>query len=325
MRRPPPLTDLPRFPIVGGTALLAAGVTAAYQGWLGPKVDISVIREGPAIIEKWELWRLVTPVLPHGGPLHLIFNVIWLWNLGAVVEETFGHARTLAIVLLLALGSCAAEYALFYGGVGLSGVVYGLFGMLWVLDRRDERFRGAMDRGTALFMVGWFFLCIVTTAAGVMDVANVAHGVGAVLGALLGFAIAPRQRIVRILGAAALVLLVGASVAGALFGRPWVNVTKTERGYELARLGARDLEKNRDEDAVRRLRQAVRADEEQDWAWYNLGVAYTRLGMYEEAAHAFERAAQLDSNDPDYAGAAARARARAAAGKAERKSDDGAR
>ena len=308
MRRPPPLSDLPRFPVIGGVALLAVGVTAA---WHAGKVDISPILEGPEMVEKWQLWRLVTPVLPHGGVVHLVFNLLMLWRFGTVVEETFGHARTFAIVLLLALGSCGAEYALFHGGVGLSGVVYGLFGMLWVLHRRDPRFADAMDQPTAAAMVGWFFFCIVTTVTGVMPIANAAHGVGAVMGALLGLAIAGRRTAARALGAAGIALVVAASVAGAMFGRPWVNLTK-EWGEEWAHIGYDDLAANRVEDPARAPRRAVRIDDEQAWAWYNLGVAYNRLHLDEEAAGAFARAAQLEPGNQDYSGAATRARARAA-------------
>ena len=79
-----------------------------------------------------------------------------------------------------------AEQALFYGGVGLSGVVYGLFGLLWVLSRRDSRFRDAMDRQTVQLMVAWFFLCIVLTITGAWKVANVAHGAGCVASGACG-------------------------------------------------------------------------------------------------------------------------------------------
>ena len=303
MRPPPPLSALPRFPIIGGIALLAVVVTVA---WHTKRIDISPLLEGPQI-RHGQVWRLVTPILPHGNAIHLIFNLYWLWAFGTLVEETFGHVKTLLIILLFAVGSAGAEYALMHGGVGLSGVNYGFFGMLWVLSRRDKRFEDAVDANTIRLLVGWFFLCIVTTVAGVMPVANIAHGVGAILGALLGFVISEPRRAVRTGSAAALALLVATSAAGAAYGRPWVNLTKA-RGDEWARIGTDDLTAGRTEQAVLHLRKAVQIDDQQAWAWFNLGIAYDDAGLPDESREAFEHAAQLEPANPDYAKAAGRRR-----------------
>jgi len=45
---------------------------------------------------------------------------------------------------------------------GAFRVGYGLFGLLWVLSRRDERFRDSIDPRTVVVFVVWFF-CIATT------------------------------------------------------------------------------------------------------------------------------------------------------------------
>jgi membrane associated rhomboid family serine protease len=65
-------------------------------------------------------------------------------------------------------------------------VVYGFFGFLWVLQRRDPRFADAMDDRTAGLFVAWFFLCILLTVSQVLRVGNVAHASGAAIGALVG-------------------------------------------------------------------------------------------------------------------------------------------
>jgi membrane associated rhomboid family serine protease len=154
---------------------------------LGGKVDISPLYES-AEIRRGQLWRLVTSIFPHIDILHLAFNLYWLWVLGTVVERVYGHAKTILLLALLAVGSNSLDFAFDQGGVGLSGVGYGLFGLLCVLSERDERFRGAIDRRTVQLFVGWFFICIVTTLTHTFVVANVAHGAGAILGALAGLA-----------------------------------------------------------------------------------------------------------------------------------------
>jgi len=301
MRPPPPPSQLPRYPVVGGLALLAIAVTLAK--W-GEHVDVRpLVLVEEVILRHGQWWRLLTTILPHGSPMHLVFNVYWLWVFGTLVEEEFGHARTLGIILLFAAGSSAADYALSYGGIGLSGVGYGLFGLLWVLSRYDPRFRGAVDQGTVLMFTAWFFLCIVLTYTGSMNVANVAHGAGALLGAALGVAIARRRQ--RAFWGGALALFTAASVAAAGYGRQYVNVTRA-RGEELAQLGLEDLVAGRNAPAASRLAEAVRVDDRQSWAWFNLGVARERLGQPAEARAAFERAADLEPGSPKYRAAAGR-------------------
>src|SRR5436309_2497422 len=83
--------------------------------------------------------------------------------------------------------SGALEFGFSDGGVGLSGVGYGLFGLLWILSKRDHRFADAVDARTIQTFIIWFFVCIATTIMHVMQVANIAHGGGAALGILTGY------------------------------------------------------------------------------------------------------------------------------------------
>ncbi|HZF49122.1 MAG TPA: rhomboid family intramembrane serine protease [Polyangiaceae bacterium] len=220
MRSPPPITNFIAYPVTAGIGLLAIAVTGLDL--LGGR-SIAALTMG---VEAFggEPWRLVTSVLPHGGALHLLFNVYWLWVLGTLVEEVFGHARMLLLLVLFAAGSAAAEFAIFEGGIGLSGVVYGLVGLSYVLSRRDRRFADAMDARTAQLFVLWFFFCIGATVAGLLRIANVAHGVGAVLGGLAGLAIAgrPGQRALWIGAIAGVIAL---SFACATVLRPHVNMS----------------------------------------------------------------------------------------------------
>ncbi|MGH6800358.1 MAG: rhomboid family intramembrane serine protease, partial [Methylocella sp.] len=85
----PKLTELPRYPVIAGTAALAVGVTIAW--WA--KIDISPLFAN-AEIRRGELWRLVTSIFPHIDILHLAFNIYWLWVFGTLVEKVYGHLKT---------------------------------------------------------------------------------------------------------------------------------------------------------------------------------------------------------------------------------------
>lgn len=292
MRPPPKLAEIPRYPVVAGTALLAIGVTAAW--WA--KVDVSPLLE-TAMIRRGELWRLVTSIFPHAGILHLAFNVYWLWVFGTLVEEVYGPLRTAALILLFAVGPGAWEFGFAVGGIGLSGVGYGLFGLLWILSLYDERFRNAMDRRTVEIFVVWFFFCIAATVANVLPVANIAHGAGAVLGILTGFAIVrPGRRGVLTAGIAALCLF---GLWAATLGRPRINLSG-KAGYEEARWGYEALVAQRNQEAVRWFRDAVAYQPKNGGFWYDLGIAYQGLGDNPAAAAAYREGADLGEAQAQY-------------------------
>jgi membrane associated rhomboid family serine protease len=294
MRPPPPLSDIGRFPVVGGTALLALAATVAWKA--KTNLDVDALTEGPEIA-LGEYWRLVTSILLHVSPFHLIFNLYWLWVLGSLLESIFGHFKMLAIIVMLAVGSGAAEYAFLRGGVGLSGVGYGLVGLLWILSRYDPRFEDAIDKNTVVLFGAWFLICIVLTESGIMPVGNIAHGAGAVLGAALGYAIAG-PKVWRIPAAVGLAVLLAGSVLGATIFRPDLNVS-THRGLAESRLGYKLLESGDNAGAEKVYRLAVRYRPSDPDCWRNLGVAVHRLGRTSEAQEIWAHEQKLRLQSPD--------------------------
>ncbi|HEY0701984.1 MAG TPA: rhomboid family intramembrane serine protease [Candidatus Acidoferrales bacterium] len=288
----PRYSEFMQYPVVSATAALAVAVTLAW--WA--KVDISTLFASPQI-GRGQWWRLLTSVLPHINLFHLIFNLSWLWVLGTKIEKIFGHLNTVLLFLILGLGSNAFQYALDEPGVGLSGIGYGLFGLLWVLSARDPRFAGAMDKSTVNLFVGWFFLCVVLTATHVWNVGNIAHGAGAIFGILIGFAIAiPRLRPSLTL---VVVLLSAFSVWGSAWGRPKINFS-SNAGWEEAHFAYLAMQDGNYADAVRWSLDSLRYRPNDAPTWYNLGVAYENLGQSDQAYSAYDKAAKLDPNNTDY-------------------------
>ena len=131
-----------------------------------------------------QVWRLVTPAFIHFGVIHLIFNLLWVKDLGSVIERREGSLPLALLFLGLAVTSGLGQYLVggpFFGG--MSGVVYGWFGYVWLRGLGDRRSGYFMPQQTALLMLVWFVLCLVGV---IPNVANTAHGVGLAVGALWG-------------------------------------------------------------------------------------------------------------------------------------------
>jgi membrane associated rhomboid family serine protease len=271
------IRDAARFPVVTATLAASLVATIAYLTH-APEAEWLLCR---ATLRSGELWRLVTSALVHSSAMHLAFNAYWLWRLGTRTEEILGSARTLLLFVFLAIGSSAAQYALDAGGVGLSGVGYGLVAYLFVAGRRDPRLR-IVDERTALLFAAWGVFCVITTVTGVLRVGNVAHASGALLGAILG----TRWRVAAVLPWAL-------ALAGAIWLRPYINLCSTAFLDE-AHAGYDALEVGRPAAAVGWFTDALRMNPVDAIAWHDLGIAYHRVGRDREARVAQHRAAELD-------------------------------
>jgi GlpG protein len=139
----------------------------------------------PVEIAHGEVWRLLTPIFIHFGIMHLVFNLLWLKELGTAIEMKLGTMFLLTFVLVTGVISNIAQ--LIYAGPifgGMSGVVYGLLGFVWMKSKFDPGSGFYLDRQTVIMMLGWFVLCAVNI---IPHVANGAHGAGLALGIIWGF------------------------------------------------------------------------------------------------------------------------------------------
>jgi GlpG protein len=137
-----------------------------------------------------QYWRLVTPVFLHFEWLHIVFNCLWLWELGRRVEHVLRHFNTVMLFLVIAVVSNVSQFV--FGGAGLfggmSGVVYGLLGFSWVAPLLQPRWQIQPSSPVMLFMVGWLVACMVgiVEQLGFGAIANAAHVGGLLCGVLLG-------------------------------------------------------------------------------------------------------------------------------------------
>jgi GlpG protein len=151
----------------------------AVKGIYWPISQLTEIRQG-------QVWRLLTPILIHYGLLHLVFNMFWLRDLGFMIEGQKGAWWLVILVLVIGIPSNLAQYVMAgpsFGG--MSGVVYGLFGYVWMKGKFSPHEGMALHPHTVIYMVVWFILCF-TPLMG--HIANTAHAVGLIVGVVIGSA-----------------------------------------------------------------------------------------------------------------------------------------
>ena len=137
-------------------------------------------------------WRLFTPMLLHFGLLHIAFNMIWWIELGRIIESRQSSLRLLAVALVTAALSALAQFlATDHRFGGMSGVVFGLLGYLWIYGQVHPRSGLVLRREIVIFMLGWLVFCYVF-----LDdfVANEAHLFGLLSGCAMGAVLGLHER-----------------------------------------------------------------------------------------------------------------------------------
>ena len=136
-------------------------------------------------IARGQVWRLITPIFLHLGILHLLFNLFWVRDLGAMIESQRGTWTMLALVLLAAVLGNLAQY--YWSGPwfgGLSGVNYALFGYIWIKQRFEPQLGLGVSQETVWIMMGWLLVCM---TGWIGDIANAAHLMGLLCGAAFAY------------------------------------------------------------------------------------------------------------------------------------------
>lgn len=139
-------------------------------------------------VRQGQIWRLFTPIFIHYGPVHLIFNMLWFYQLGSMIEARQNSLFLLAFIAVSAALSNLAQYYFAGPGFGgMSGVVYALAGYIWIRGKYDRSSGLFLDRQSIVILVVWLFICF---TGKVGPVANAAHAGGLIVGMAWGGAAA---------------------------------------------------------------------------------------------------------------------------------------
>jgi rhomboid protease GluP len=136
-------------------------------------------------------WTLLTAIYLHGNLLHILFNVLWIRQLGPAVEQLYGAARLVSIFTISGVtGFLASNLVGVPITVGASGSIFGLLGAMVAYGRRRGGTFGAM----ILRQYGQWALILFVFGFLMSGVNNFAHAGGFVGGVAVGLVVSVAER-----------------------------------------------------------------------------------------------------------------------------------
>ncbi|AEF93344.1 Peptidase S54, rhomboid domain protein [Desulfotomaculum nigrificans CO-1-SRB] len=195
-----------RFPIVTVTIILLNALVFFYEQSLGPYVDQLIMTFGvtPAHIFEYsltgQLILLTTAMFLHGGWMHFLGNMLYLWIFGDNVEDRLGRLRFLLFYLIT--GYIATIAHVFHDPtstsplIGASGAIAGVLGGYFILYPHARVltlvpifiFISIIHIPALVFLGLWFLLQVyyqTMSLEGGQTVAFLAHIAGFAAGAIL--------------------------------------------------------------------------------------------------------------------------------------------
>ena len=135
-------------------------------------------------------WRLLTPMLIHFSWLHIVFNLLWVWEIGRRIEVINGAMALFWVAAVASVMANVTQFMMsgpgFFGG--MSGVVFGLLGHSLVWSRLVPKRTAGVANGIYIFML--IYLAVGFTGAidllGLGKLANGAHLGGLIAGLVTG-------------------------------------------------------------------------------------------------------------------------------------------
>lgn len=196
---------LTRYSTPAVTLIIILANTAIFlYEWVQPYYLRNVFIEHYGLVpDRLHLSALVTSMFLHGGWLHLIGNMWFLWVFGSHIEDAIGSAKYAILYLLCGIAAAVVQVIAMAGSpvptIGASGAIAGIMGAFLLLYPRVRIvtllflfvFIMTIDVPAALMLIYWFAIQLLSGVASFASISNAggvawfAHVGGFVCGILL--------------------------------------------------------------------------------------------------------------------------------------------
>lgn len=138
-----------------------------------------------SLLSPWTYVRFIGHIFGHAGWEHFIGNIMMILVVGPLLEEKYGSANMLFVILATAFSTGLAHYALFprMGLLGASGVVFALI----LLSSFTSMKEGEIPLTFILVAVIYLGQQVYDGIFVKDNVSNLTHILGGVMGAALGY------------------------------------------------------------------------------------------------------------------------------------------
>ena len=176
--------DNPRilFPFVTYTIIGINSLVFIYQYFILPPDLLGIIISTYALTPADpSVFTVFTSMFMHGGLMHIIFNMWFLWIFGDNIESVLGHKRFVLFYLLCGVGAALLQIQINTGSqipmVGASGAIAGVLGAyLFRFPRATVHVLVILIifitfiRVPAMVVIGFWFLSNLTAGLGTLGI-----------------------------------------------------------------------------------------------------------------------------------------------------------
>lgn len=127
-------------------------------------------------------WRLVTACFLHANLMHIVFNMWVLVDLAPAIEELYGAPRFFFLYTVCGIGGYVLSGLRGNAGIGASGAIVGLIGVLLAVTYRRG---GAGMRQLRTQVYRWIIYLVIWGMLPGMNIDNWAHLGGGITGFIL--------------------------------------------------------------------------------------------------------------------------------------------
>ena len=173
-----------------------------------------LVRSAGTVPADFSALDTVTSLFLHGGWLHFLGNMLYLWIFGDNVEDSFGHVRFLLFYVFCGAAAAIAQIVIHPDStvpmVGASGAIAGVMGAYFVLFPQSRVLAGVfiiffidVVEIPAIFFLGiWFLMQLFSGVGSLVDaaaggIAFFAHVGGFAVGAVGGLVARLRANVRR--------------------------------------------------------------------------------------------------------------------------------
>jgi GlpG protein len=259
----------------------------------GNAADINNLRKwgylDPLDIWNGKYWGLIISPFIHIELWHLIFNAFWLYIFGEAIEIEFGKMKWILFFVLSAFVSSGFELAFTNScGIGMSGVIYSMFGFLWIARKYYPKLHELMNNKTVYIFLIWLIGCFIIDYKG-SYIGNIAHLSGLLFGVLIAQVFVNKsQRLITIPLLSSMIVCTIVT----LFWCPWSYIWVTNKAIDAYAQGKYD-------DAILLCESSIELGQDPEWVWDCIARAYWNSRNIKGYENAIKNLRKINANKAD--------------------------